>query len=921
MAERKLRSPYPPSVAPPELIGRDAEARLIDSLVAGVAEHGGSLLVRGEPGIGKSALLDRARRAALTVGAQTLATVGVESEAEIAFAGLHQLLLPIFDRASSLPGPQRRALEAVFGVSDDPVPDVFRVAMAAFRLITEAAEATPMIVIADDVHWLDLPSVRVLAFIARRVEHEPVVLVAAVRTGYRTVLDEARVAILDLQRLSPLAAGDLVDMRAPGLHPIVRARVLAEAAGNPLALEELARTMPAETAARQSLVPGATTLTARLEAAFAARLRELEPETRMVLLALALDSRASMEEVLRSVNAQPSSIDPAVEVRLIEVAGRELRFRHPLMRSAVHQAASPGELLATYAALARVVSDPERRLWHRASSASGSDEELASALERHASGAVRRGAVTVAAAATERAAALTADPQIKARRIVFAAELAYELGLADAVARLASQARQLELNPADAARLNWLDEMTSGNVWVEPGAAKTFVTIARQIADGGADPDTAIRSLVPVAHRLWWTRARPTTRQYLVEAARSLGLAGADPRVVVVMALADPEVAGPTVLRAISQLRVRDLPDPVDAMYVGIAAEKAGDFALGARFLATAVERLRDQVRLGLLTQALVHRAWAAAYSGEWTAAAAAASEGAALARDTDQPQFGITGELIAALVAAMRGGEPDVDAILAEPEWTELATHGGPLLASAHLARGAAALGDGRYEEAFDALWRVFDEKGEAFHRFMRWPIVLDLVEAAVGSGQLHRIEGAIAELEAIAARTAPPILCAGLSCARPLLEPTDEAAGLFESALAGDLATHPFLHARTLFSFGRWLRHRRRNSDARSPLRKSIELFDALGAARWGTRARDELRATGEAVGRRTPDARDRLTAQELHIAQLAAVGLSNREIAERLFVSHRTIGSHLYHIFPKLGITARSQLRDALSTAKAD
>ena len=908
-------------MTPTELIGRETESRIIDSLVARVAETGGSLLVVGEPGIGKSALLDRARRLALGSGCRTLGTAGVEAEAELAFAGLHQLLVPIFDLVDSLPRPQRRALEAVFGVSDEPVPDLFRVAMAAFRLLTRAAEAAPVVVLADDAHWLDQPSVRVLAFIARRLEPEPIVLLAAVRAGYRTALDEARLTTLDLERLSPVAAGRLVDLRAPNLHPIVRARVLAEAAGNPLALEELARTMPAEAGSRESLLPGPTTLTARLERAFATRLRELEPETRSVLLASALDSRASMEEVLRSAKASPSAIEPAIDAGLVEVVGRDLRFRHPLMRSAVRQAASPDELLAMYAALALAVSDPERRLWHRSSSAAGADEEIASELERRAVTAQRRGAVTTAAAAMERGAALTADPRIKGRRLVSAAELAYELGLVDVVTRLASQARQLELNSADAARLSWLDEMTSGNVWVEPGAARTFVTIARQIAGGGGDADAAIRSLVPIAHRLWWTRSRATTRQYLVEAAQSLGLADQDPRVLVVMALSDPEVVGPTVLRAVTRLRVHDVPDPVDAMYVGIAAEKAGDFALGARFLAVAVDRLRDQVRLGLLTQALVHRAWATTYAGEWTTAAAAASEGAALARDTNQPQFGFTGELIVALVEAMRGGNPDVDAILAHSAWPELATKGGPLLAPAHLARGAAALGEGRHEDAFDAIWRVFDEQDDAFHRFMRWPSLLDLTEAAVGSGQARRIDGVTTELETIAARTAPPILCAGLLCARPLLATGDEAGRLFESTLTSDLAAHPFLRARTLFSYGRWLRHRRRSSDARSPLRKSIEVFDALGATGWGTRARDELRATGESVGRRTPDARERLTAQELQIAQMAAAGLSNRAIAERLFVSHRTIGSHLYHIFPKLGITTRTQLPDALRTAKPD
>jgi ATP/maltotriose-dependent transcriptional regulator MalT len=337
--------------------------------------------------------------------------------------------------------------------------------------------------------------------------------------------------------------------------------------------------------------------------------------------------------------------------------------------------------------------------------------------------------------------------------------------------------------------------------------------------------------------------------------------------------------------------------------------------------LATAVSGLREQVRLGVLAQALVHQAWAATFAGDWTAAAGAAAEGAVLARDTNQPQHAVTSELIAVLVAAMRGTENDIEGMLAGPERAILVTRGGPLRAPAHLARAAAALGDGRYEDAMHALWPVFDNTDEAFHRFMRWPAVLDFVEAAAGGGQLEKIRDVIAELEAIASKTSPPILCAGLACARPLLAPDREAEALFEAALAQDLSSHRFLRARTLFGFGRRLRRQRRSADARVPLRKSIELFDALGATKWSARAREELRATGETVGKRTPDARDRLTAQELQIAQLAAQGLSNRAIGERLFVSHRTIGSHLYHIYPKLGITARTQLRDALKTSETD
>jgi ATP/maltotriose-dependent transcriptional regulator MalT len=368
-------------------------------------------------------------------------------------------------------------------------------------------------------------------------------------------------------------------------------------------------------------------------------------------------------------------------------------------------------------------------------------------------------------------------------------------------------------------------------------------------------------------------------------------------------------------------MRLHEVADPVAAMYVGIAAEKAGDFAVGARFLAPAVEGLREQVRLGSLTQALVHFAWAATHTGDWGAAAAAAVEAAGLARDTRQPQYGLTAELIAGLVTALRGIEPDIEAVLAEPERTLLAVKSGPLLATAHLARGAAALGDARHDHAFSYLWPVFDDTDQAFHRFMRWSAVLDLVESGVVSGQADKVKDVIADLEAIATRSEPPILRAGLTCARPLMAGDADAEALFGAALAQDLTAHPFLHARTQLSFGRWLRRQRRSADSRAPLRNSVALFDALGATLWGKRARQELRATGETIGRRTPDARDRLTAQELQIARLAAEGLSNREIGERLFLSHRTIGSHLYRIFPKLGITGRAHLRNALMATASD
>jgi DNA-binding CsgD family transcriptional regulator len=901
----------------PELIEREQESAALDALVDRLREGGGALVVRGEAGIGKSVLLQRMRKRAAAHGARPLVTGGVESEAEFAFAGLHQLLRPIIGALAQLPDSQRQTLEAALGLGVDHKPDPYRVAVAAFQLICDVAESVPLVLIVDDAHWLDRSTLSVLAFIGRRLETEHVALVAALRSGQSTLLDDARLPTLDLERLSASAAARLLDRTAPELHPVLRARVLAESSGNPLALVELARSLGRS---GEHLSPGAATLTARLERAFASRLRDLSPDTRAGLLAASLDSRASLNEIARSSGQSLESLQPAVDGDLVEIADGGVHFRHPLIRSAVRQAASAQQVLEMYRALAEVVADPERRLWHRAMAANGPDESIASALEEHGRLAAARGAVTVAGAALERAAALTADSRSKGARLVAAAEIAYELGLVEDARRLVDEATSFDLSGRDMARVAWFRQILTGSVWFEAGAARTFVTIAEQLRDGG-DADMALRSLVPIAHRCWWTRTKTRTREYLVEAALAMGMADDDPRVLAVVGLAHPEETGPTILKRVSRMRLHEMTDPIAAMYVGIAAEKSGDFATGVRFLASAIDGLREQVRLVPLTQALVHYAWAAIHAGEWPAAAAAAHEAAGLARDTTQPQYGLTAELVGALATALRGTEPDIESVLAEPERALLAMKGGPLLATAHLARGAAAIGDGRHQDAFQHLWPVFDENDSAFHRFMRWPAWLDLVEAAAGSGQTSRLTDVIADLEAISMRSEPPILRLNLACARPLLAADDQAEPLYAAALANDMAGYPFLRARTLFSLGRWLRRRRRSAESRSPLRESVALFDALGASAWSRRARQELRATGEKVGRRAPDLRDRLTAQELQIAQLAAEGLSNRQIAERLFLSPRTIGGHLYRIFPKLEITARAQLRDAFADRVRD
>src|SRR5229473_2971410 len=393
--------------AGPELIEREQESAVLDALVDRLRDGGGAVVVRGEPGIGKSALLQRVRKRAEAQGVRPLITVGVESEAEFAYAGLHQLLRPVIGALAQLPGSQRQTLEAALGLG------------------------------VDLAQWLDRSTLSVIAFIGRRLEAEHVALVAAIRSGQATPLDDARLPTLDLERLSASAAARLLDRNAPELHPVLRARVLAESSGNPLALVELARSMGRS---GEQLSPPPTTLTARLDRAFASRLGDLAPGTRPALLAAALDSRASLDEIARSSGTGVESLQPAVEADLVEIADDGVRFRHPLIRSAVRQAASAQQVLEMYRALAEVVADPERQLWHRAMAAREPDESIASALEQHARLAAARGAVTVAGAALERGAALTADSRSKGARLVAAAETAYELGLVESARRLVDEA-------------------------------------------------------------------------------------------------------------------------------------------------------------------------------------------------------------------------------------------------------------------------------------------------------------------------------------------------------------------------------------------------------------------------------------------------------------------------------------------------
>ncbi|WP_345144398.1 ATP-binding protein [Dactylosporangium darangshiense] len=893
------------------LFGRESELRFIGGLLQRVRAGGGSVVVRGEAGIGKSALLSEAAWSAAEQQLRVLRTAGVQSEAQIAFAGLHQLLRPVLDQVERLPQPQRGAVLAAFGRTDAAVPDLYLIALATLSMLGEVATQAPILLVVEDAQWLDRPSADVLLFVARRLAEEPVVMLAALRDGFDTSFDGGGLPELALPRLDRASAELLLDRRAPGLRPEVRQRVLSEAAGNPLALVEL----PAgDVTAPTAMLP----LTARLEQAFAARMSGLPVATQAVVLVAALNDGDALSETLAAatvVAGEQRTVDdlePAISARLVQTDGERVRFLHPLMRSAIHQRASLGQRHRAHAALAHVLAhDDDRRVWHRAASMARPDEAVAAELEAAAVRAQRRGGIAAGVAAMERSAALSSDPALRGERLLRGAELAFELGQRDAVVRLLTAAERLELSGRQRWRTAWIRDSFDDGVLGRAQAAWSLAQVAERAA--AEDPDLALNLLYGAALRCWWTEPGVEARASVVAAAGRVPVDDNDPRLLVVLAYTSPVECGEVVMS-----RLRRQPGDLDARalrMLGNAAMAVGAFDLAAGFFATSLVELRTQGRLALLARALTLQAWSCAHLVDLNVAVPAADEAYRLARDTSQPVVAATARATQAVLAALRGDQDGVYRLAAEAEaWAmPAATHA--VLSAVQFARGLAALGDGRHEDAVADLRRIYDPADPAYHQANRCWAFGDLVEAAVRSGRPEAVSGLMAEMTAVARRTPSPPLQHGLRYARALLAPDAEAQPLYEATLQADVGAWPFPRARVQLGYGEWLRRQRRVAESRAHLRAAREAFDASGTIPWGDRARAELRASGETSRRRVPDARDQLTPQELQIAQMAADGLTNREIGQRLYLSHRTIGSHLHRIFPKLGIASRSELRTAL------
>lgn len=908
-------------------LGRAPETAALDDLLAGVAERGAALAIRGEAGIGKSALLAEASRRAIQRGMSILKACGVESEANLPFAGLHQLLRPVLGAALELPAPQRDALLAAFGMTDAAAPALFLIALAALNLLCEISSAKPLLLIAEDAHWLDRATCDVLAFIARRLDSEPIVLLIAIRDGFETPLDGAGLAELRLAPLDDRAASALLDAHAADLGASTRARLLETAAGNPLALVELPAALASEPVSDGTVLPPILPLSTRLERTFAARVSDLPAPTRTLLLVAAVDDAGLLAEILAATSeliADAPAIEhigPAVRARLIEVDDTHLQFRHPLMRSAIHQAATMAERHAAHAALGKVLTaQPDRRAWHRAASIVGYDEDAAADLEAAAARAQHRGGSLVAVAALERAAGLSADPELRARRSLAAAELALYFGRVDVMHRILERAGTLEVPALERRRVVWMRALALYLHDTALGIAKVRALL--DILDDVAadDMEHVLNAIMLAAVRCWWIDPGEEARARLVAAIERLPGIERDPRLVAVRAFLAPVERCAQVRDALVRAELPSRDPAGSNRTFGLAAVAIGDFEQAHRYLSVAVTSLRAEGRLGLLARGLVMQAWTATLLVNCSVAAPAAEEGERLAAEAGEPLFAAGAQVAKAMLAALRGDESEVEELVTKAERVALPIRASAVLAFAQMARGLASLGAGRHTEAYEQIRRTFDPTDPAYHPFMRCWAIGDLAEAAAHSEHRDDARALLKELEPLAVQTPSPWFHAAMLYARPVLADEDDAEKLFGSALQADLSKMPFTRARLQLAHGAWLRRRRRVGESRAPIRSARDAFDALRVPPWAERARQELRASGETSRRRTPEARDLLSPQELQIAQLAADGLSNREIGQRLYLSHRTIGSHLYRLFPKLGITTRSQLRGALEGVAA-
>ena len=903
------------------LRGRRTECAVLDGMIATVREgEGRTLVVRGEAGVGKTALLEHVAEAASDL--RVVRAVGVESEMELAFAALHQLCAPMLDRLGRLPAPQREALGIVFGLSGGAAPDRFLVGLAVLSLLSEVAEERPLVCVIDDAQWLDQASARTLGFVARRLLADPVGLVFAAREPGEELrgLPELEVQGLrngDAHALLGSVVQFLLDER-------VRDRIVAETRGNPLALLELPRGLTATQLAGGFELLGVQALSGRIEESFRQRLAELPPETKRLLLVAAAESVGDPLLVWRAAERLGIGVSAAAAAEtegLLAISAR-VTFRHPLVRSAVYRSASLPERRAVHLALAEVTDpevDPDRRAWHLAAAAPGPDEEVALELERSAGRVQARGGLAAAAAFLERSVALTRDPARRADRALAAAQANLQVGAFDPAVGLLATAEAGALSELQRALVDLLRGQIASASSARSEAPAQLLKAAKRL-----EPLDA--GLAREAYLDAWGAAmfagRLTSGGNLLDVSRA---ARAAPQAMhpphpsdllldglAVLITEGCAAAAPLLRRAVSSFRGKEISVEKGLQWAVLASSAAvtlWDAESWDAVITRQAELARNAGALALLSIALNGEGIVVTWCGDFAAAASVIAEADAVteATGTRIAPYG------AMLNAAYRGCEADATKLIESTIKDAIA--GGEGLAVQYARWTTAVLynGLGRYEDALAAAKEASEDTPELFLSAWARP---ELIEAGIRSANGELAADA---LERLAESTNASGTDWGLGIqarSRALLSEGETAERLYCEAIErlGRTRLRAEL-ARAHLLYGEWLRRENRRVDARVQLRSAHEMLAAIGMEAFAERAHHELLTTGERQRKRTVETRDDLTAQEQQIARLARDGLSNPEIGARLFISPRTVEWHLRKVFAKLGISSRRGLHDAL------